>query len=226
MSPFTKFLAACLTLLCMAASFSADLFEDKVVAKGKGIVIKESDVDKAFIAHKAAAAAMGQPVGLLDSKLKEQILEKMIATRMVIARATPSDKEEGKRLAEKLIAEGKRRAGNPVDLQTAINCGRFQSRRVRRRDRGTSDRSNRDRPGNWQKGNHYRRRCSQILRCTSGRIQRTARRRACSKFFLRRAKSRAAIRCPRPSAPRKKKPRSVRWSMRAVVKIFQRWWRS
>src|SRR5687768_17086509 len=114
MSASTKFLAACLTLLCMAASFSADLFEDKVVAKGKGILIKESDVDKAFIAHKAAAAAMGQPVGLLDSKLKEQILEKMIATRMVIARATASDKEEGKRLAEKLIAEGKRRAGNPV----------------------------------------------------------------------------------------------------------------
>ena len=114
MSASTKFLTACLALLCTAGSFSADLFEDKVVAKGKGIVIKESDVDKAFIAHKAAAAAMGQPVGLLDSKLKEQILEKMIATRMVIARATPSDKEEGKRLAEKLIAEGKRRAGNPV----------------------------------------------------------------------------------------------------------------
>jgi peptidyl-prolyl cis-trans isomerase C len=87
---------------------------DKVVAKGKGFVIKESDVDKAFIAHKAAAAAMGQPVGLLDSKLKEQILEKMVATRMVLARATPGDKEEGTRLAEKLIAEGKRRAGNPV----------------------------------------------------------------------------------------------------------------
>ena len=104
----------------MTATFAADLFEDKVVARGKGIVIKESDVDKAFIAHKAAAAAMGQPVGLLDSKLKEQILEKMIATRMVIARATPSDKEEGKRLAEKLIAEGKRRAGNPATYQRRL----------------------------------------------------------------------------------------------------------
>ena len=59
MIPFTKSLAVYLSLLCMTASFAADLFEDKVVAKGKGFVINESDVDKAFIAHKAAAAAMG-----------------------------------------------------------------------------------------------------------------------------------------------------------------------
>ena len=120
MSPFTKFLVACLTLLFLNASFGADLFEDKVVAKGKGFVIHESDVDKAFISHKAAAAAFGQSVGLLDSKLKEQILEKMIATKLVIARANPSDHEEGKRLAEKLIAEGKRRAGNPVTYKRRL----------------------------------------------------------------------------------------------------------
>ena len=120
MIPFTKSLAVYLSLLCMTASFAADLFEDKVVAKGKGFIINESDVDKAFIAHKAAAAAIGQPVGLLDAKLKEQILEKMIATKLVIARATPSDKEEGKLLAEKLIAEGKRRAGSPVKYKRRL----------------------------------------------------------------------------------------------------------
>jgi peptidyl-prolyl cis-trans isomerase C len=120
MSPFTKFLAASLSVLCMTTLFSADLFEDKVVAKGKGIAIQESDLEKAFIAHKAAAAAMSQPVGILDSKLREQILEKMIATKLVIARATPGDKEEGARLAEKLIAEGKRRAGNPVTYKRRL----------------------------------------------------------------------------------------------------------
>ena len=120
MSPFTKFVVACLSVVFMSASIAADLFEDRVVAKGKGFTIKESDLDEAFIAHKAAAAAMNQPVALLDSKLKEQILEKMIATKLVIARATPGDKEEGARLAEKLIAEGKRRAGNPVTYKRRL----------------------------------------------------------------------------------------------------------
>ena len=120
MSPFTRFLCTCFCVLSVASSFCAELFEDKVVAKGQGFVIKESDVDKAFIAHKAAAAAMGQPVGALDSQLKSNILEKMVATRMVIARATPSDKEEGKKLAERLIAEGKRRAGNPGTYQRRL----------------------------------------------------------------------------------------------------------
>src|SRR5688500_7664831 len=78
------------------SSFGADLFENKIVAKGKGFVIKESDLEEAFIGHKAAAAAMGQPMpGSLDRRLEVQILEKMIATTLMIAKANPSDREEG-----------------------------------------------------------------------------------------------------------------------------------
>lgn len=103
-------------LLCglsVAPAFPADLFDDAVVAKGKGLLIKESDLDEAFIGHKAAAAAMGQRVpGAMEESLKGQILEKMIATKLLVARATPSDRDEGKLTASRMIADGKEKAGS------------------------------------------------------------------------------------------------------------------
>jgi peptidyl-prolyl cis-trans isomerase C len=113
---FMKRILILFTVLCALSapgSFAADLFEDKVVAKGKGIVIKESDLEEAFIGHKAAASAMGQPVpGMLDDRLMSQILDKMIATRVMLARATPQDRQDGKATADKMIADGREKAGN------------------------------------------------------------------------------------------------------------------
>ena len=109
---FSVFSVLFLCVLCVALPcFSAELFEDKVVARGKNLVIKESDLDEAFVGHKAAAAALGQRVpGVLDDSLKARILEKMIATRLMLARATPADRDEGKRTADRMIADGKEKA--------------------------------------------------------------------------------------------------------------------
>jgi peptidyl-prolyl cis-trans isomerase C len=110
-----------LCALCATSSLAADLFEDKVVAKGKGFVIKESDLDEAFIAHKAAAAAMGQPMpGSLDERLKVQILEKMIATKIMLAKANPSDREEGKKVADRMIADGKAKTGSDASYRRRL----------------------------------------------------------------------------------------------------------
>jgi peptidyl-prolyl cis-trans isomerase C len=95
------------------SSFSAELFKDEIVAKGKGLIVKESDLEEAFVGHKAAMAAMGQRVPeALDDALKARILEKMIATKLMLARATPADREEGKKTATRMIAEGKQSAGS------------------------------------------------------------------------------------------------------------------
>ena len=97
----------------VTSSFAAELFEDKVVAKGKGFVIKESDLEEAFIGHKAASAAMGERIpGALDQRLKVQILEKMIATKLMLAKSTASDREEGKNVADRMIADGKAKVGS------------------------------------------------------------------------------------------------------------------
>ncbi|HEX7862692.1 MAG TPA: peptidylprolyl isomerase [Verrucomicrobiae bacterium] len=109
----TLILSAFLCVLCGEKILAADLFADKVVARAKGLEIKESDLEKAFIGHKAASAAMGQPLpGNFDDRLKAQILDKMIATRLMLVRATPQDREDGKATAQKLIAEGKQKASN------------------------------------------------------------------------------------------------------------------
>src|SRR5688500_14499692 len=113
-----------LSALCAISSlsaFAADLFENKVVAEGKGFTIKESDLEEAFIGHKAAAAAMGQPMpSSLDRRLEVQILEKMIATKLMLAKANPSDREEGKKVAERMIADGKAKVGNEASYRRRL----------------------------------------------------------------------------------------------------------
>jgi peptidyl-prolyl cis-trans isomerase C len=99
---------------CVAPSRAADsLFADPVVAKGKGFQIRESDLQQAYVEHKAAAAAVGQPTpAVLEEKLKSQLLDKMIATKLFLSRATAQDRQDGKKMAEKLTAETKQKAGS------------------------------------------------------------------------------------------------------------------
>src|SRR5688572_22984826 len=112
-SLFSVLLLCALSVTSTLSCFGADLFEDKVVARGKGFVIKESDLEEAFIGHKAASAAMGERIpGALDQRLKVQILEKMIATKLMLAKATASDREEGKNVADRMIADGKAKVGS------------------------------------------------------------------------------------------------------------------
>ncbi len=116
-----KLILAVLSALCVTAPFSAELFEDKVVARGKGLVIKESDLEAAFVGQKAAAAALGQRVpGALDDSLRGRILEKMIATRLMLARATSADREEAKRTADRMIADGKEKAGSDASYRRRL----------------------------------------------------------------------------------------------------------
>lgn len=98
-----------LALLLASPGRAAErLFADPVLAKGKGIEIRQSHVDDAFLSYTAARAAIGQRnPGALEPQLKQQVLEKLIATRLFLARATPADREEGKKIAARLISEGK-----------------------------------------------------------------------------------------------------------------------
>jgi parvulin-like peptidyl-prolyl isomerase len=106
---------------CLANLRAAELFKDQVVARGNGLTIKESDLDEAFVDHKAAAAALGQRVpGVLDDSLKARILEKMIATRLMLARATPADREEGKKTADRMIAESRQKAGTDASYRRRL----------------------------------------------------------------------------------------------------------
>lgn len=86
-----------------------DLFDDPVLARGKGVEIKRSQLEEAFINYRANLAARGQ--NLLDSQRttrEAQLLDRLILTGILVNRATPEDKARAKELAEKFLAESKK----------------------------------------------------------------------------------------------------------------------
>jgi peptidyl-prolyl cis-trans isomerase C len=85
---------------------AADLFADPIVAKGKGVEIKNSQVEEAFLAFKGSRAAAGQNVPpAIVPEVQKQILDKLIATRLCLNRAIAADQVTGKEIADKFVAD-------------------------------------------------------------------------------------------------------------------------
>ena len=85
---------------------AAALFDDPVLARGKGVEIKQSQVDEMFAAFRANRAAAGQPIPESDRpKIEADILDKLIATRLCVNRATEADKAQAQQIAKEFIAE-------------------------------------------------------------------------------------------------------------------------
>jgi parvulin-like peptidyl-prolyl isomerase len=79
------------------AAKSNELFADTVVAKGKGLEIKRSQLDDEFIRVKSQATAAGRQIPPEQSTLIErQILDSLIQFRLLLAKATESDLAKGK----------------------------------------------------------------------------------------------------------------------------------
>lgn len=87
--------------------FAADsLFEDKVIAKGKGVEIRQSALDEAIINLRASLAAQGQAFPDADrSRIQTNLLERLVASKLILARATAEDKAEAKKFAEKFVQD-------------------------------------------------------------------------------------------------------------------------
>jgi parvulin-like peptidyl-prolyl isomerase len=79
------------------ASRATELFGDSVVAKGKGVEIKRSQLDDEFIRVKAQATANGRQLNPDQSTLLErQILDGLIQLRLLLVKATEADLAKGK----------------------------------------------------------------------------------------------------------------------------------
>ncbi len=89
------------------------LFPDTVVAKGKGVEIKQSQIDDAFVDYKANLAANGQTVPEEKrATVEADIVERLIFARLLMLRATEVDKVMGKDLATKTLSGSKQNAGS------------------------------------------------------------------------------------------------------------------
>src|SRR6185369_12125229 len=89
------------------------LFGDPVVAKGKGIEIKRSQLDEVVGGLKASAAARGQNIPPEQLTLVEgKFLDRLIQIQLLLQKSTAADKAEGKKKTDAQIAELLKRAGS------------------------------------------------------------------------------------------------------------------
>lgn len=99
----------------------SDLFPDAVVAKGKGVEIKRSQLDDTVSSIKATYAARGQALPPEHvALLEQQVLERLIQIQLLLAKATDADKAKGKEVCAKRIAEIKTRAGSEEALNRQL----------------------------------------------------------------------------------------------------------
>lgn len=82
------------------------LFEDKVLAKGTGFTVKQSELDDAYGELRAAYASRGQQIPDQQRPLMEfRLLDRLIAAKMITAMATDEDRVEAKKRFDKALEE-------------------------------------------------------------------------------------------------------------------------
>ncbi len=86
---------------------------DPVVAKGKGLQIKRSELDRAVARAEAQVASRGRTVKPEQRvEMERQLLEQLINNQLVLAKATAADKAAGKASAEQSWLEAKTKPGS------------------------------------------------------------------------------------------------------------------
>ena len=89
------------------------LFGDPVIAKGKGVEVKQSALDEVVLGLKSAAAAHNEtipPQQLMG--IEAQMLNRLVQIQLLLQKATDADKAEGKSKADVQIAALLERAGS------------------------------------------------------------------------------------------------------------------
>jgi peptidyl-prolyl cis-trans isomerase C len=106
------------TAAAKSAGDTTSLFGNAVVAKGKGVEVRRSQLDEKVIRLKAQAAGRGQNIPPEQmAMVDQQVLEQLIQVQLLQAKATAADKAAGKTIAEKRFEEAKTRLGS----EEAIN---------------------------------------------------------------------------------------------------------
>jgi peptidyl-prolyl cis-trans isomerase C len=100
-----------------------DLFPDEVVAKGKGVEVKRSQLDDAMISIKSSFAAKGQDVPPDEmARLEQQVLDRLIQIQILLRKATDSDKTVGKETCAKRMDAIRTRAGSDEVLKRQLKA--------------------------------------------------------------------------------------------------------
>jgi parvulin-like peptidyl-prolyl isomerase len=95
-----------------AADTLTSLFGDPVIATGKNVEVKRSQLDEAFISYRANLAARGDDIQD-DQRTRKEIglLERIILTQVLTSRATESDRTNAAAMATRFLADARKSAG-------------------------------------------------------------------------------------------------------------------
>ena len=97
------------------------LFGNPVIAKGKGVEIKQSDLDEVMTGMKSAAAARGQTIPPDQMNLIQvQMLNRLIQIQLLLQKATDADKADGKKKADEQLAHLLEQAGSQDALDLKL----------------------------------------------------------------------------------------------------------
>ncbi len=102
------------------ASFT-NLFPDKVVARGKGFTVTQTQVDDALIALKASLAADGRAFPeSRRSEFETKVLDRLINVQVLLTKATPEDRAKAKEEGAQRCAEYEKRYSSPEALKRQL----------------------------------------------------------------------------------------------------------
>lgn len=97
--------------LMQSAQAAEPLFADKVLVKGKGVELRQSELDEAILAMRATLASQGQVLSEPDRiRLRTNLVDRIVISRLIVNRATADEKSEGKKTAQKIVEEARKRA--------------------------------------------------------------------------------------------------------------------
>jgi len=100
-----------------------DLFGDNLVAKGKDVAVKRSELDEAMVNIKSAAAANGQTIPPQElAVIEQQMLDRLVQVQLLLAKATDVDKTAAKDLTTKRLALIKERAKDEETLNRQLKA--------------------------------------------------------------------------------------------------------
>jgi len=100
-----------------------DLFADPVIAKGKGVEIKQSRLDEAVASVKAGATSRGEEITPAQMPmLQKQVFDNLLMNQLLLAKATDADKAKGKEEGDKRFEMIKKRATSEEILSKQLKA--------------------------------------------------------------------------------------------------------
>lgn len=113
MKPKLNYLAAWLAVAFAPSVLSAadDFAIGPVLARGKGVEVRRSQLDDAFIAFRANLAARGQSLPESRREAAEaQLLDRIVVTQLLVQKATDADRQRARTNAAKFFDESRKMA--------------------------------------------------------------------------------------------------------------------